>query len=119
MITNNITNSRFITKEEREKILGVKLSLEEAGRIISWWLGDKEKGIVGEREVRGMKDTKKPKGKRDELFDHIRDTARIKQIPKEEVKKVAGIEKFDTLMGCKISVLEKVLDFCLKYGNVV
>jgi len=73
--------------------MGVKLDLEEAGRIIPWWFGDSDKGIVGERELRELKDKDKPKGKRDELIELIRDTAKIKQIPKDKLKKISGNEK--------------------------
>ena len=107
--------SKYITEKEKEKIMGVKLDLEEAGRIIPWWFGDSDKGIVGERELRELKDKDKPKGKRDELIELIRDTAKIKQIPKDKLKKISGMKTFDTLMGCKIEVLEKVLEYCQKY----
>jgi len=109
-------SSKFIKQSELDKMPKLeKTNIDEASKMIKWWFGNKEDGIVGERELRELKDKDKPKGKRDELIELIRDTAKIKQIPKDKLKKISGMKTFDTLMGCKIEVLEKVLEYCQKY----
>ena len=116
-IVDRVLSSDYLKKEEKEEIGDVdKLSFGEADHYIKWFLGDKGKGIVGERDRREeASKKKKPKGKRDKIIEEIREITRFKQIPKTELKKVAGIGTYDTLMGCKIAVLEKVLEYCKKY----
>ena len=111
-----VRRSQYIEQSELDKMPSLeKTNVDMANKIITWWFGDKEKKVKGERELRELKDKAKPKGKRDELINLIRDTARIKQIPKDKVKEIAGIKTFDTLMGCKIAVLNKVLEYCQKH----
>jgi len=61
LITNNILNSHLLTEYEKLR-LGKKLETatkSDASEIISWWLGDKEKNIEGERAKREARGTDK------------------------------------------------------------
>ena len=120
-ITTTLLPSSYLKKEEAEEIGDVKnLSFEDAHRYIGWWMGDSKKNVIGERERREKEGKKsKPKGKRDILTDEIIEISRFKQIPKAKLKEIAGIGTYDTLMGCKIETLEKVLEYCKSYGNKV
>lgn len=61
LITKNILNSHLLTEYEKLR-LGKKLETAtkaDASEIISWWLGDKEKNIEGERAKREARGTDK------------------------------------------------------------
>lgn len=118
-----IVKSHLIKKAEVDQ-LGEEdeLSFDKANNFIGWWVGNKEKGIVGEREKRGLEEKKEagkviPKSKKDILIDEIRDLTKSKKIPKSEVKKIAKLGEFDTLMSCNTSELEIVLEWCKQYGK--
>jgi hypothetical protein len=39
-------------KQEWEKLIAEGISFEEAYKLLSWWMGDSKKGIIGERKKR-------------------------------------------------------------------
>ena len=55
-----IIESHLITKKEVEYIgKSEKLIIEKANKVLTWWWGNKEKNIVGEREKREKKEKEK------------------------------------------------------------
>jgi hypothetical protein len=60
LIKKKLLSSHLMTDKEKERLekkANNGLSKQEASNIISWWLGDKEKGTQGERAVREQQES--------------------------------------------------------------
>jgi hypothetical protein len=60
LIKKKLLSSHLMTDKEKERLekkVNNGLSKQEASNIISWWLGDKEKGTQGERAVREQQES--------------------------------------------------------------
>jgi len=64
LIVKNVIASHLLKKAELEKInklIENGLTKNKASDIISWWIGDKQNNVIGERAKREAKETKEPK----------------------------------------------------------
>ena len=74
LIEKQILGSHLIIEKEKgrlEKKISEIITKKEASEIISWWLGDKQKGIVGEREKREKAEKAKVKPKETSKIDSL------------------------------------------------
>ena len=99
LIEKQIMGSHLLIAKEKERLqekINKEITKKEASEIISWWLGDKQKGIVGEREKREKAEKAKVKPKA--VFSTLPRPTSPLTIPVKETSKIDSLlEEIATL----------------------
>jgi len=123
LIEKQIMGSHLLIAKEKERLqekINKEITKKDASEIISWWLGDKQKGIVGEREKREKAEKEKQleENKKKLLMEEIA-TLRHEKFLEDDELFYKTLKLNFKLEDCTEKGLKIVIEKLKKYGEEI